>query len=225
MIPLSKTLDLADFDQLTEELHVVDARFRDASEQHPMRRWEYALALHALRYYETQGIDPHVNLIVDVGGAGSPFWHMLHDEGYPRTQVIDPKENCTLQRYLRENAALADAVFCISVLEHVKDLDRFCYHLSCLVAPGGLLFLTVDFCDGPTILPACTVDDRYHFHWDRQRIFNPYTHGQLTSLFLRRDFELLGPADFSWHGTHIADDRNMPETAYTFASLALIKRP
>ena len=28
---------------------------------------------------------------------------------------------------------------CLSVLEHVDDLDRFLYHLGCLVAPGGRL--------------------------------------------------------------------------------------
>ena len=37
-----------------------------------------------------------------------------------------------------------DLVFCISVLEHVDDVTEFLYHLGCLVAPGGLLFLTVD---------------------------------------------------------------------------------
>lgn len=223
MIPLSKTLDLADFDELAPELKHVDPAFGLALPQHPMRRWEYALALHAFRQWGVQGSagagDPYC---YDVGGAGSPFSLMLPCS----VRIIDPRvpSGYLLEQYVAEHPRLGSCVFCISVLEHIADLDRFCYHLSCLTAPGGLLFLTVDYCDGPTLVPGGTVADHYDLHHMRERIFNPYTLGKLTYGFLEHDFSLLGPADFSWHGAHVGPPEQ-PETCYTFASLALIKRP
>lgn len=132
------------------------------------RRWEYALAACAIEYWrQTTGGDaqPHY----DVGGAGSRF-----AQAYEAT-VIDPKQDpyvvggtrgFSLQQFVGPGTALAAVVTCLSVLEHVEDLEDTCYRLDSLVAPGGLLVLTVDFApeDGP---------DVYHFHWDRRRIFTP----------------------------------------------------
>ena len=212
-LALSKTLDPADFGELHLELEIVDRHFYAEREQHPMRRWEYAMALRAFRVYQEEADDPHANQLVDVGGAGSSFWRMLAAEGHHRVQVIDPEENCRLDQYLRQNAPLADAVFCLSVLEHVEDLDRFCYHLSCLVAPGGLLFLTMDYCDNTVF---GWPEDRYHFHWMRKRIFNWGRLGGLAGSFLDRDFTVFGERDSRWHGPQVYD--------YSFASLALVKR-
>ena len=216
-LALSKTLDPADFDQLTEELAIVDQHFTRDREQHPMRRWEYAMALRACTtWYDVTAKRPQ-GPVIDVGGAGSPFWRMVNP--YACT-VIDPDGGVDLAEHLRLGGALASEVYCLSVLEHVEDLDRFLYHLSCLVAPGGLLFLTMDYREqeGP---------DTAHFHWMRKRIFAPSSYLGLVGDFpdahgfLDRDFQLLGGMDgrqpLIYHGPQVYD--------YTFASLALVKRP
>jgi SAM-dependent methyltransferase len=216
MLPLSKTLDPADFAQLSKELAIVDAHFTDEREQHPMRRWEYALALDALWRWRTQS-HREAAVIYDVGGAGSPFRWM--SDG---VQVVDPdsaggitQHPYELRNFVTQGTELAAAVFCLSVLEHVDDLDQFLYQLGCLVAPGGLLFLTMDCCGDPGHQIACRRDD-HHFHWMRKRIFT-LSHWEYLSLNLKPyGFELFGEADWTFHGPQVYD--------YTFASLALIKR-
>lgn len=227
-LPLTKTLDPADFAELAEELQVVDTYFEKALTQHPMRRWEYALALRAHAQWNvgttTGGLG---GLTYDVGGSGSPFYWML--DPY-QTVVIDPAEShgLDLAAYLRQHACLGRAVFCLSVLEHVEDLDQFLYHLGCLVAPGGLLFLTMDACDHER--HALDVEDPHHFSWMRRRII--YTgdrHDSTTLTYHRPDawkgildtlqpygFRQFGEVDWAYHGPQVFD--------YTFASLALVRR-
>lgn len=204
---LSKTYDRTDkFD--TTILGTVERHWASASPQHEARRWEYAMALEAFRDWRVRQLRPAAHgHFYDVGGAGSPFYLMV-----PGTFTIDPAVNVDLQTFVGTNALLADAVFCISVIEHVDDLDEFLYHLSCLVAPGGLLFLTTDFQpdEGP--------DDK-HFHWMRKRIFTPFSLGAATGELILRDFTPLGDsADYRWHGPI------EPDWGYSFASLALVKR-
>jgi SAM-dependent methyltransferase len=213
-LALTKTLDPADFDLLPKELAIVDQSFTSASPQHPMRRWEYALALDAIWRWRTQTVRTQPS-VVDVGGGGSPFRFMVGpSDGWRTPAVIDPEESMDLATYIGSHPRLADCVTCLSVLEHVDDLDQFLYHLSCLVAPGGLLFLTVDCCDDPI---EGAPSDRYHFHWMRKRIFNRWSMGALVEDRLARwGFTLFGEADLTYHGPHVYD--------YTFASLALQKR-
>lgn len=210
-LPLTKTLDPADFDQLVEELQVVDQHFTKAAEQHPMRRWEYAMALRA--YFAWGQTATLGGPLYDVGGHASPFYRML--DPY-QVRVVDPEEldRVDLAALLHQGPRLGAAVFCLSVLEHVEDLDRFLYHLGCLVAPGGLLFLTMDYCDD---LAHSWPDDHYHFHWMRRRIFNAYGFGRWVSgpLFVY-GFQPLGATDLMEFTPAVYD--------YSFASLALVKR-
>lgn len=213
-LPLSKTLDPADFTLLPKELAIVDRHFDSASPQHPMRRWEYALALDVLcRWPSAQ------RHLVDVGGAGSPFASIVGELGW-HPDLIDPAVpggHTLAEEVTLRHPRLADVVTCISVLEHVEDLDQFCYHLGCLVRPGGLLFLTMDYCDGYALAAEhFRVPDTYHFHWMRQRIFNLFTVKQLIAGFCRQSFDLFGGVDYIWRGPHVYN--------YTFASLALVKR-
>jgi hypothetical protein len=217
-LPLTKCLDPEyDYAELAEELKVVGRWFYMAKEQHTHRRFEYALALRAYdtwaqRDYEYWGHAnrTHGGRVVDVGGAGSPFKHMISEAWGGTPTIVDPEENHTLAQHVRY-AGLASCVFCLSVLEHVDDLDQFCYHLSCLVAPGGLLFLTMDCCG----CPEHPEPEAHHFHWMRKRIFT--TNQRLNLAFSLKDFQLLGEADRLYHGDHVYD--------YSFASLALVKRP
>ena len=225
MIALSKTLDPADFDQLAPELEIVDRWFTSAREQHPMRRWEYAMALRARRVwlqwdYDTHGHADraHGHRIHDVGGAGSPFRAIVSEDAGQYAAVIDPDEepHLTLQQYLRFRGGLAHEVYCLSVLEHIDDLGRFLYHLDCLVAPGGLLFLTMDCCG----CQGHDAGDPHHFHWMRQQIFTLTTITGLVHLPLaHRGYRTLDDGfgrDLAYHGDHVFD--------YSFASLALVKR-
>lgn len=214
-LPLTKALDPVDLVDLAPELVTVDEWFRSASPQHAMRRWEYALALRACAAWEEPVLKdgPQTRRLVDVGGAGSPFFRMV-----PAwlTYVVDPAENCDLATYILSRPVLADVVVCLSVLEHIPadDLDRFLYHLNCLVAPGGLLFLTMDYCGDPS---HADLPDIHHFHWMRKRIFSE-SHWQYLALNLQPyGFERFGGTDWNWSGPHVYD--------YSFASLALLKRP
>jgi hypothetical protein len=49
----------------------------------------------------------------------------------------------------------------------------------------------------------------------RKRIFNQWSLGMVMNQL--RDFTLLGDANFAWNGPQVYD--------YSFASLALVKRP
>jgi len=104
-LALSKTLDPIDFAELAEELTIVDQHFTSAREQHPMRRWEYAMALRALRTWKQ--IHPQVNVGYDVGGAGSPFSFMIRGEltVYKDFSVIDPESpyGAALDQYIGQN--------------------------------------------------------------------------------------------------------------------------
>lgn len=208
-LPLTKTCDpVADFALLPKELALVDVFFHADAPQHELRRWEYALALDAVCRWEH---DRQAHVAYDVGGAGSPFHRILGHEIGTTVRVIDPQHSLastSLEQFVSRNPALADVVTCLSVLEHVEDLDRFLYYLGCLVAPGGLLFLTMDCwnTDGP---------DTAHFYWDRKRIFTPYSWPACARLL--HDFNLFGKADWSYHDDQLYG-------SYSFASLALQKR-
>jgi len=198
-----------DYPQLENELLIVDRHFTKASPQHDHRRWEYSLALKALKAWTLHHLRiPTV--LYDVGGAGSPFRYMTTSI---KSAVVDPAEEGgqALADFVQSGVELADAVFCLSVLEHVEDFPQFLYLLSCLVAPGGLLFFTMDCWNksGP---------DTAHFHWDRARIFTPASITNSVAFpLLQRDFEYYGARDFDYHGDHLYG-------SYTFASLSLVKR-
>lgn len=228
-IALTKTLDPEhDYPELAPELEIVDRHFTSEREQHPHRRFEYAMALRACKEWDhwqeqQPGFIAAANpQSYDVGGAGSPFHNMLANGAW----VIDPaaeadgnSSRTSLAEFMRRGPRLGQAVFCLSVLEHVENFDQFLYHLACLVAPGGLLFLTMD-CESVKDYEASPDGkDHKHFHWMRHQIFTPYLVENLIYGFslMKLGFTLLGEADWSWHGAHVFD--------YSFASLALVKRP
>lgn len=223
-LPLSKYYDPADLDQLGAELAIVDQHFGKASPQSEHRRWEYAMALCAYDVWLQADYDhyghanrTHGGAVYDVGGAGSPFYHMV---GAEHVRVIDPHESDgqTLAQVIRY-ARLGSVVFCLSVLEHVDDLDEFCYHLGCLTAPGGLLFLTYDCC-GCDHAPTA---DPHHFAAMRQRIFTPMASAELYQTLHGYQFRLLGAEAINLdYAPRLYGGTSDP--GYSFASLALIKR-
>lgn len=230
-LPLTKTMQVADLEQLEPELARVD-QWGTEGQTHESRRWEYAMALRAIDTWTRGQRDLSFSLL-DVGGAGSNFFYMVPDNVH--VQVIDPHgrpserswEECrTLAEKVAGRPHLRDIVTCLSVLEHVEDLDQFLYHLACLVAPGGLLFLTMDCCGCDS---HDTEPERHHFHWMRKRCFTMSDLYLLDRRFTIRqefaeypDFGLLGgddvvDGDFVYHGDTLYG-------SYSVCSLALVKR-
>ena len=118
---------------------------------------------------------------------------------------------------------MSSAVFCLSVPEHVDDLDEFLYHLSCLTAPGGLLFLTFDCCGCASHdAEEETPPDEHHFHWIRRRIFGQADLRELAEKLLDLQFGWLGERDFTSYQPQLYGGTTDP--GYSFASLALVKR-
>lgn len=207
---LSKVMDVqADLPQLAEELAVVDA-VGIGSQASEYRRWEYAMALRAITKLP---LTPRK--VLDIGGGGSRFLRMLHEwRPSASTMCIDPSENYSLADYVRQEPRLATVVTCLSVLEHipVHETQQFCYHLGALVAPGGLLVLTVDFAEDGTT-------DPHHFHWMRTQMFDRAKLVRLMAYtFQPLGFSWLGPYDYTWPGPAVYPN-------YTFASLVLTRRP
>jgi len=208
--PLSRTLDPKDYTRLSAELREVDKH--SLAGQHPHRRWEYALALKAVTRWggQTLGGAPNPPLY-DVGGAGSPFHQMLASWTDTQVVIIDPAEEGSgpLDTWVHGGTPLADVITCISVIEHVPDLSAFVYQLNCLLAPGGLLVLTMDYWD------KCGKDTA-KFAELRYRIFCPKTYGSLRLRCAALDLHPFGGFDGKYHGAQVHD--------YTFASLVLEKR-
>jgi hypothetical protein len=205
VIALTKTMDLADYGYLN--LNPVMEHFNKEAQQAEQRAWEYGMALHAAsRWSVERGVV--VGRALDVGGAGSPLFHMFEAMGWDTT-VVDPQLNWPLHEY-RDRSYLL--VTCISVLEHIPlpELPQFWDDLAAVVAPGGLLFLTMDIQEN--IEP-----DTKHFHWMRTWLPSLAAWvGLAESEFPSRGFEKFGGFDYSWHGPQVYD--------YSFASLALVKR-
>lgn len=217
-LALSKCYDLRDLAEMQEEMGIVTEHFGSATEQAEMRVWEYCTAVHAINQWAVH-TPRSTERLVDVGGAGSPFWRMVPPAF--DTYTVDPAApgNVTLATYLLEGSTpLADVVTCLSVIEHVPDLDQFLYHLSCLVAPGGLLVLTTDCTDQPSDPTTGFPKDDRHFHWDRQRIFNPQSLEGIQGMLEAHDLSVFGGVDWTYHGDYA-------NWGYSCASLVMVKRP
>lgn len=225
--PLNTICNLArDAAWLTPFYAQVD-RYPDAlAGQHPIRRWEYALALAAIDQWQEGQLDQREPFqICDVGGAGSNFWQVLSSLTTSNILVLDPDVpgpssrpfgqgvetiSLSVEEYVRTYPyACVDILTCISVLEHVPDVIPFLRACHALLKPGGLLVLTMDYREqeGP---------DTAHFHWMRERIFTPsLVQGLLIDLDLI-GLRLLGAADWTYGGPHVYD--------YSIASLVMVKR-
>jgi hypothetical protein len=211
---IALTKCMAPEDLLHLPVDLVDRCFDKASQQHPARRWEYSLALEALgRWARSNKV-----LALDVGGAGSPFHFMLEDLGV-QCEVVDPSINMTLRQWRGKHSTLTNgpmgqAVFCISVLEHIPlpELPQFTADLAQVVAPGGLLFITVDIWDRAPAEP-----DTAHFSNMRTHIYSLWSWRTLAREFQNKGFDLFEEQDWEYKGHQLYG-------SYSFASLALVKR-
>lgn len=190
------------------------------SEQHPYRRWEYAMALEALRRaFPSKKI--HLRT-ADFGSRESMFARVLHRLGhdvtvYDRPEVLpqvapDEKNFHTVGRLLgqltEEDHGRYDAVFSISVLEHTEDDQAAWRDLLRTVAEHGLVFITVDF--------APSQPDHYVMANLRRRIYTQPDLEFLQRVAEQEGFHVLGRrTDWRWAGPWVYD--------YTFASLGVVR--
>jgi hypothetical protein len=198
---LSRTLDERDYAQLDEELRYVDQQ--GVAGAHPVRRWEYALALHAIGRWQAAGRElsgPVYNVT-----NGPTFGAILSGANgvYPAEVAPFWIEKA------RAGAQLADCITAFSVLEHLADPDDFLYGASCLLARGGLLVLTFAF------WMRCGADTAVG-HETRRRIYCPKLLAALRQQAEALRLAPFGGVDATWHGTQVHD--------YSIASLVLEKR-
>lgn len=221
-LPLSKPADLTgDAAALAPFTAQVDAHPAALEGQHPIRRWEYAMALYAIQEWQ-RGVGKAGPLIADVGGAGSQFWQLLTAVTRERIVSIDPANVPTsaeaythpyvgtVEEYAVDNYhGQFDVLSCISVIEHVVDLRPFFRACHMLLKPGGLLFLTTDYwdADGPDVA---------HFHWMRHRIYNAERIRRLVCTLRELGFASLGKANWNYPGNQLYD--------YSVASLAVTRK-
>lgn len=203
MNPVNPTLSrFMPSDWQKEVLSEIETLFNSASPQHEARKWEYSQALRATWYWGGGGA------VLDVGGAGSPFANMLSQEGW-KVEVVDPSAGtATIEDW---KGQLVDAVFSISVLEHVEDQESFLRACIRVLKSNGLLFLTMDAAGEPG-------PDNYMFHWMRQRIYNPKSLLELSEFICSLGMEVMGPVDLTPSATP-----SIPDLGYSFASLAFTK--
>ena len=192
---------------------------------HEHRVWEYASGVQA--FVEHYGNDGKQRKVLDVGCGFSPLAPALVMKHGCIATEIDPDEKVTHGRdalldvfagggsYMFKQQALEDAqgeydaVFCISVMEHIptdKQHDAWA-KLASLVKPGGLLFTTFDYSDDPS--KAWQNDDGRETKYHAERVDDVVA--QLEDA--QFDFESV---DTTYHGPQVYD--------YTFFRLTCIKR-
>jgi UDP-N-acetylglucosamine 2-epimerase (non-hydrolysing) len=148
-----------------------DHRFRSEGYEWPRdalhswsRVWEYPYVLHHLRRWRSE-LDGKPGMILDFGSGVTFFPFMLARDGF-RVQAtdIDPVSAQDFERALaclpigrgdlgfrlasQDRIPFEDgtfsALYSISVLEHVPDLETTVEELARIIEPGGLMVLTLD---------------------------------------------------------------------------------
>jgi hypothetical protein len=193
---LSRTLDVADYVGLRDELHYVTEQNIAQAEA---RRWEYALALHAVgRWSEVVQFRRWVGYPEPQGPS------LLYKATECETVVIDPSHLDDI-----EGRPLALVVTALSVLQAVENPEATLYYCSCLLAPGGLLILTFPFWN------RCGEDTAIG-HEHRRRMYCPKLYTALRAHAASCLLTPFGGVDTTWHGTQVHD--------YSMASLVLEKK-
>jgi SAM-dependent methyltransferase len=150
--------------------------------------------------------------ILCVGSFEDSACAALKALGFP-VEEIDPILNYDLATFCEkpstENSSY-EVIFCTSVLEHVKDDERFMCQLSELLAPGGVAILTCDYNDTYKARDPIPEED---FRMYTQRDFKDRILPLLAHCSLVGDpFWECSDPDFSYAGLR-----------YTFATLVFRK--
>lgn len=238
---LSKTMRPEDFTQLEPELAIVDSVLAMINggdkAQHPMRRWEYAMAIKAYNFWKTLRERREPLLVSDHGcctGMLAPtmFWmgnnvKMYEVWAWGNQEEFTLKQMEMVRGYKQRPAETTyemlhrplsgllpedhnvDVGFCISTLEHIPNYEAAFRDLCRSVGKGGMLFLTTDSAE----------DEQDHYiaaHVRAGTMFNRTVYERLVGWGQEEGFDLLGgQADWSW------DESCRLVNNYGFAALAM----
>lgn len=190
------------------EFLALESRFRSPEYKWPRdplhtwsRVWEYPYAYHHLRKWRRSFSGPGQPHVADVGSGVTFFPFSVARLGCQVTCTdIDP----ICERDLQRAAALVntgpgkvtfrlcsqdrlpfadeelDAVYCISVLEHIPEFEKTIAEISRVLKPGGLLVLTIDLDlrgdseigPVPHRRLVTALREQFHFHFS-ERITHP----------------------------------------------------
>jgi SAM-dependent methyltransferase len=197
---LSKTMDPLDLAGLELEVKYVDHHLDPHQAE---KRWAYALALQAVGRWIATGRQLSDAPLYEIVYDASKFHYMLDDWTERDTIVF-----AAMTPFCTAGTPLTNLIVAHSVIEHVADPDRFLYHCSCLLAPGGLLVLTMAYWNhcGPDVA---------HGRETRQRIYCPKLMTELRRVAATYHLTTFGGVDPMWHGAQIHD--------HSLASLVLEK--
>lgn len=181
-----------------------------------MRWWEYGTAIQMVLDRQTKPVD-----ILDVGsgwGVVGPALSLCSEpfnitEYEPDQMYWADRENCNrvlvslnrkpinYQHYslMQMPEQQFDAVFCISVMEHVSpEQETQCWvELARRVRPGGILFMDVDCVPDPTKSYVC----------DEMRAHNftiPEMQGRVA-LLKKQGLQTIGEPDWNYNGNLVHD--------------------
>jgi SAM-dependent methyltransferase len=224
----SKSIELSDYDEIQRGLaaaYYANGACLGAGLPiyipHAHRMWEYGSALEALHDV------PEVKRVLDVGCGHSLLGPAAYFLTGARLHEIDPKpefaeRSKVLKGLIGEDEygfaakslldmtdaleSFFDAVFCISVLEHLPEaVQREAWmKLASMVAPGGLLVVTVDCWDEQAGDPR-----------EREMMFTP-DKVKRGMAWLVDSGLVLSDVDFELHGPQVND--------YTFFRI-IARRP
>ncbi len=162
MIPLTKNFNPEDYKELAQEVEFIDgvlSKLEHYSLNHEHRKWEYAMALRAIK---SVGIPYYITKVLDAGSGASPFPLILHEAGYD-VECVDRIDRPKAQRNWwwqpvwhnvdhKFKRAEYDFVTAIGVIEHVKDDDDMLERWWAIANSG--MFITYDSSsDGRVIAP------------------------------------------------------------------------
>lgn len=248
-IPFSKTMRMSDFADLGGELEVVEnvlAMLNGGDKaQHPLRKWEYAMALKAFRYWDKNRSTAMMARVSDHGcctGMLAPMMYWMgHDvrmyevwawgdqQNFATWQMEKMREaqGCGTYRWinkplgqLTEDDRGVDVAFCISTIEHISGFEHAFRQMCDTVDPGGMIFITSDSAE----------DEHDHYIANNVRagtMFNKTVYEKLAGWGREMGFELMGgTADWSWdESCRLIPAPGMGPTAYGFACMAMERKP